>query len=911
MEVSTIAAAPGGARTPIVTVTAPGLTAYRPDVDAARQHLRILGIDPPTARLRSIPAVPGRGGGAREWVGLAGDGSDLQRAAAAGHGVYVVVGHAPTIKGRATADADVVSIGSLFVEWDDQPLDWQRQAWIELGLPEPTLMMATGGKSLHLYWRLAEPAEPKFWQQMQDRLIAHCRSDKWIRNPGRVMRLAGSVYLSKTSGEATGVATIDAAAPDAAYSLATFDDLLPPLIDAPQQRIVLPDPPTYSLSPRPLADVESALRCIPAFLPHNGERDLFRAFVWSLRAAVREAGGDDALTLALLQGHSPAVTDAAQYLRTEAHSVGPGTFWRMATQHGWGPATLTLRAAPPPAAEGGADFDHTWQQFEAAADHAARQPWPAMKAAAFLTARCAALGLRCSRSEVDGMLHAAQRRLRPAAAPLQPGTIASIPGATWAVDGLCRHGLNLLVGAPGSGKSRLAAAAAAAWIRGDRTWLDRAMPAPTDERHVLIVGTDQPLSDWRLTLEPVGLMACCGPTEVRLHDRVTLHPLETATILDADGLAIIRRWCDAHPGGMVVVDSLSASLPPGIDEDKAAAARPVHALAEAIGGCWALLLHHTRKSAGRDGNLGVGAGRGSGAIDAAVSRVIGLGLIHKMQDGVMVAQESDPRREFISTKRGGPTAHLVIASDGNGAWTCQGSAEDLQRSERRERTLARLTEPQADVLAALGDGWCTARQVCETLHPDATYAPHGAAAAAVRKILRRLETLALIEGAATGRERSFRARELDVSHVSRSRTDEGQMTGSHGSHAAAQGISLAHMPAHTGSHRLTAAGGEPACEPVCEDVSRCEPPHVSHQTPVAAACEPCEPVPPAHTGRVPCLLNGMPAERAAAAVPGARSVMAFQPPGAPTGVLVDPAHITPLPIAADDSEWDEFAPLAS
>jgi len=217
-------------------------------------------------------------------------------------------------------------------------------------------------------------------------------------------------------------------------------------------------------------------------------------------------------------------------------------------------------------------------------------------------------------------------------------------------------------------------------------------------RHALIIGTDQTLEDWHLTLGPVGLTQKLDATTVRTHDRLTLYGLESGVQLDADGLNVIRRWVDAHPGGMVLIDSLSACLPPGTDEDKSTAARPVHQLQEVLGDAWAILTHHNRKGAGKEGNLGVGAGRGSGAIDAAVSRVVGLGLIYRMENGQMVAQESDPRRELLSTKRGGKTEHLIVSSDGNGFWDLHGSAEALKRllKKRWKPGLLPYSRPSTD-----------------------------------------------------------------------------------------------------------------------------------------------------------------------------------------------------------------------
>jgi hypothetical protein len=338
----------------------------------------------------------------------------------------------------------------------------------------------------------------------------------------------------------------------------------------------------------------------------------------------------------------------------------------------------------------------------------------------------------------------------------------------------------------------------AAWLRGDETWLQRKLQGDEPRhRHALIVGTDQNLEDWHLTLGPVGLTTKISATEVQVHDRLTIYSLETGIQLDADGLNTIRRWVDAHPGGMVLIDSLAQCLPPGVDEDKSSAARPVHQLQEVLGDAWAILTHHTRKGAGKEGNLGVGAGRGSGAIDAAVSRVVGLGLIYRMENGQMVAQESDPRRELLSTKRGGKTEHLIVSSDASGFWDVHGTAEALKAQERQQRALSGLTEPQTDALDAVeaADGWITTRDVVKALLADGEeYDSTSSKAALVRKSLKRLEVLGLVETQRVGNDRSYRA----VEPLNQREVDK---KGSTGSTTAAQGVSLVQpkvQPSSTG-----------------------------------------------------------------------------------------------------------------
>jgi len=64
----------------------------------------------------------------------------------------------------------------------------------------------------------------------------------------------------------------------------------------------------------------------------------------------------------------------------------------------------------------------------------------------------------------------------------------------------------------------------------------------------------------------------------------------------------------------------------------------------------------------------------------------------------MVPQESDPHRELVSTKRGGPAVQLVVNSNG---WTVEGTAGELKKQEQQQRLISNLTEAQTDALSVL------------------------------------------------------------------------------------------------------------------------------------------------------------------------------------------------------------------
>ena len=118
-----------------------------------------------------------------------------------GFNAYVVVnpgGH---------SDNDITAGRVIFYEHDNLDKSVQTDLWQSLGLPEPTLQVDTGGKSVHSYWGLSEPVDVPTWKKLQSDLLEFSDADKTIKNPSRVMRLAGSLYINK-SGEAVGVAQI-------------------------------------------------------------------------------------------------------------------------------------------------------------------------------------------------------------------------------------------------------------------------------------------------------------------------------------------------------------------------------------------------------------------------------------------------------------------------------------------------------------------------------------------------------------------------------------------------------------------------------------------------------------------------------------------------------------------------------
>ena len=107
-----------------------------------------------------------------------------------GRGVYFV------INGGGHKNDDVKSARAVFIEHDHLAKEMQKKLWQTLALPEPTFQIDTGGKSIHSYWVFEQPISIPQWRALQRDLLEFTDGDRSIKNPARVMRLAGAWHLS-------------------------------------------------------------------------------------------------------------------------------------------------------------------------------------------------------------------------------------------------------------------------------------------------------------------------------------------------------------------------------------------------------------------------------------------------------------------------------------------------------------------------------------------------------------------------------------------------------------------------------------------------------------------------------------------------------------------------------------------
>ncbi|WP_242056697.1 MULTISPECIES: hypothetical protein [unclassified Nostoc] len=123
-----------------------------------------------------------------------------------GRGVYFVV------NGCGHKDADITQCRAVFIEHDDLDKEVQRELWRSLGLPEPSLQIDTGGKSIHSYWIFDQFIDPQQWRSLQSDLLEYADADRSLKNPSRVMRLAGCWHFApnnQSNGQTTIISNSD------------------------------------------------------------------------------------------------------------------------------------------------------------------------------------------------------------------------------------------------------------------------------------------------------------------------------------------------------------------------------------------------------------------------------------------------------------------------------------------------------------------------------------------------------------------------------------------------------------------------------------------------------------------------------------------------------------------------------
>ena len=216
------------------------------------------------------------------------------------------------------------------MEWDDRSQEEQINAWKELGLPQPTMQINTGGKSIHNYWVLKKVIDPKTWKPIQERLLDHADADRALKNPSRVMRLAGTYHM-KDDGKRGGMTKIIYNS-NKKYSYKDIESCLPTFK---QHEIVKNAVSFKEFEKAPIDVVEKALFCIPPRKPNTNTYHMYRNILWGLIKACEDAGKSAVDAVQMMKTHSPEWDGIEQVAYSGGTQINAGSFWYFAKENGF------------------------------------------------------------------------------------------------------------------------------------------------------------------------------------------------------------------------------------------------------------------------------------------------------------------------------------------------------------------------------------------------------------------------------------------------------------------------------------------------------------------------------------------------------------------------------------------------
>ena len=731
----------------------------------AKRFLNLLGKDPDATWIRYL----------KQWRESSGTGADRRYPGVVPEAnAYFITGNGDPANGTTVTDSDIKSCPALFVEWDDKPVAWQISAWRQFGLPEPSVSVSTGGKSIHHYWLLDEPMEPEAWRKLVTRLIDHCGADKNNKNPSRLMRLPGSIYYDKTTGEPIGQCKLIGGC-ERRYDAADIEACLPlpiPAKAAASTRQLAAKPNRKSSDgwpPRTIEEIEIAARFIPARIVGAGTYEESRNAICGCSAALDEAGYENPFggALQLLGDLWPDIDQASQVLRSTS-TRNAASFWKIAADNGYDlsrnkQATAMCSSLVHAKPEG---FAPTAPPTKPKAKKAKKHKLLCHTSAMKCFDRCVYIQCKKERNSfrrrvrllkaakdldlasyinrveiAEKVLDAKQQSGDGGFKPLTAADRAAMkkPVIHWLLPGLMpANDLTILGGRPKVGKTRLAVAMAAAVLKVEALF---DLPKPAKAVPVVLVTDDQSDGDTASMLEAVDLWG---------HPNLIWSRNFRISETDLDKLL---ETIKANPGALVIIDSLrsiSRSMQKGENDPEIGAV--LYDLKQAVmdAGGTLLLIHHCNKAADL---VGVEALSGHNAIAGAANTVL---TMHYLLGENNQPNKSIPERQLFREARSGDGFDLVITRDGN-SFRSLGSMESHKEKAQEQKQLMKLSHLQYEVRDVVEDEWLTRRQVCEALAIEWGDRGRDKAAQQVGRALRRLVEIGELESVRAGIESSYRS----------------------------------------------------------------------------------------------------------------------------------------------------------
>ena len=739
--------------------------------EAAAGFLALLGKDPATTRLRAFPHKKSTN---RAKIGTRKGLWNPKQAAAwnrEGRGIYVVTGNG------GDSDAEITSCPALFVEWDDgASKEVQRNRWQVLELPEPTVMVWTGGKSLHCYWVLDQPMAPAEWRPLQKRLIDYCNGDKACCNPSRVMRLPGFSYIGPDDSpiglvEVVSVTSNRCTAGDIDWALPVEVAPKPPA----RALAVLPGGLSGDLPPRPPEALREALNKIPPFSHGAGQRPELLGLAMRLQVEVGAAEAERLLAETCCQG----ILDLSGYFNTKPREINPGSVWPFLRET-WGidiaRHDLKSHRSKPQRNSDQGPAQQKQEKQEKPKPPQQRKSWEERNKRKITHTKAMKCFDRCVEIQANKERNSLRRRARLLKAAKDLGLAAFInrqeiaqrvleakarcggegfqaltaadrakmprPVVRWLLPGLIpASDLTIIGGRPKVGKTRLAVAIAAAVLRGE-TLFD--LPLPAQTHPVLLVTDDQSDGD------SADMLAALDIWE---HPKLIWSRNFRLTETDLQGLLDAIK---SNPGALVVLDSLrsiSRALQHGENDPEIGAT--LYDLKQAVidAGGTLLLIHHCNKAADL---FGTEALSGHNAIAGAANTVL---TMHYLPGENGQPNKGSPERRLFREARSGEGFDLVIGRDGS-TFRKVAELDQWMQQAKQTKEAGRLTNTQQEAKEALEAApgeWMTRRQVCEAIGVEWGDRGRNKEARRVDEALRRLVELKVAESVRAGTEATYRA----------------------------------------------------------------------------------------------------------------------------------------------------------
>jgi len=559
----------------------------RADVNQIRRFLELLGKKKGSGRYRGFfPSGDPRKDGDKGRKGPGHQENPLEMLGewqAEGRGAYVVINDGGDSKKEITA------CRALFCEWDDKPIEWQMDAWRELGLPEPTMQVSTGGKSIHCYWVLDKPISPAHWEPLQKELIAFVGGDPKCKDACRVMRLPGTWYMHPGTNPGELVQIVQASG--LRYAAAEIKACLPEIKPPSQPRSPLQAErastpgavPLEELLPR---DLEHLAREGVSEGSRNADCFALAASALAHGDAARAAGllvdgTAEGLVLAFASRCSPPMpqAEALQCLmsaESEKREPDPGWSERLRYQ-----LNKQAKSPTPPAQQAAAPADEILPSLEQSGTDPSRAEVQQRSYSELLSEMLLAVmaghddDAMAIRAEIigrfkrsDSQVEAALFRLHTEleaggknSEPPESLDLSRISGMDWLVEGFIPdNDLTLIWGDAGSGKTTAALAAAYAVLSG-RGFLDHSHPA--GKGAVLFIASDSGAQPLRAAMQDMD-MADLPEVQQGAGQRFFVWAADndqgmTAWCADLRGCTRLLQFIRKRNIELVVIDSCKAA----------------------------------------------------------------------------------------------------------------------------------------------------------------------------------------------------------------------------------------------------------------------------------------------------------------------------------------------------------------